>query len=226
MKRALTATASLILTATFGGYTAAFVNAYILFPSLQSTVRVRWEDERHRCGVPRKILANTDEVVIDNPLCKYSSDLAEIPIVTHRELARNPAAYDGEIVRVKGRFDSNLEDPFRSRLNPMPEDGAEPMHIGAGYWSFDVSEILCNFIDRNAAETNSADVTLIIQFIDASDNPSAVAFNDNSPLLMTILDVEEMKPVLPTPKPQRTVHRHHRNGHCWNSSNRSFSVYH
>lgn len=187
-----------------------FITAYFRFSNLQNEVRITWQDEESKCGKPKKSLFSDELVVIDNPLCSYSADLHEIPTVNYAQLADNPKFYDQKIIRVQGRFYSELEDAFKSRLK-MKLNGHMIPHIRAGYWSLNESVKLCKFIDLNAPDSNRADVTLIIQFLDASDNQSAIDHNDNSPFLMIILHVEEMKPVSSNGNKQP---RKHKNGYC------------
>jgi hypothetical protein len=96
------AVASILFTTLSGIYLARVIDAYRLFPTLETGLYVRWQDRHHPCGEPKEI-SDGDYVVIDNPLCEYSADLIEIPTVSHQRLAQNPGAYDGKIVRVKGR---------------------------------------------------------------------------------------------------------------------------
>jgi hypothetical protein len=225
MKKVCLGIAVILLTLSVGVWITKGIKSYFLFSDLQDEVRVTWQDEESSCGKPRRVFTNSEPTIIDNPLCNYSPDLREVPTISFSELEQNKNFYDDKIVRVQGRFFSEPEDPFQSRLYIFSNGSIVGQHVGAGYWNFNISEKLCKFIDLNAPDTNAADVTLIIKFIDASDNPSAVEFNHGSPFLMTILDVEEMHTVLPVSMTKPNKKRQHKTGHCWNDNNRSYAIY-
>jgi hypothetical protein len=214
MKRLILGIIAMLFALSISVFLTKFISPYFHFYNLRNEVFITWQDEESKCGKPRKSLFSDELIVIDNPLCNYSADLHEIPTVSYAELTENPKYYDQKIVRVKGRFYSELEDEFNSRLYMKLGNQFAQKHIGAGYWSFNDSAKLCKFIDTNASDTNSADVTLIIQFLDASDNPSAIEHNDNSPFLMTILHVEEIKVILPVNNKSSKEPRKHKNGYC------------
>ena len=152
---------------------------------------------------------------IKNPLCSYSVDLHEIPTVSLPELAKNPQVYDGKVIRVQGRYYSELEDYFESRLYSLEnnEIGQHVLDIN-GVWNNKVNETLCHFIDINASETNMADVTLVVEFYNASNSPKDLKRNNNNPLQITILRVEEMKPVLNNQNKQTLKPRIHKTSQC------------
>lgn len=160
---------------------------------------VRWQDEEHPCGKPRKsMFSEGDEYIIDHPLCNYSADLHEVPTVSYSELAQNPKFYDQKIVRVKGRFQKDFYSnatPDNSKLYMKADSpsGEQPLEFNSS-WSG--SRKLSNFIELNSPETNSAEVSLIIKFLDCSDNPAVLEINNNNLLQMIILEIEEMKPFI------------------------------
>lgn len=183
------------------GTTCSTISRTYLFPT--------WKGVEKLCGNSR----------IENPLCNYSSDLHEVPTVDLITLLKNPEQYDRKIVRVRGRFFSYVDDPFKSFLAEPTYTVKEEEGIGAGYWDWNISKKLCEFIDLNAPESNQADVVLIIQFIDCRKC-------SNSPFkqVMTILHVEQMSAIPfehstpfeipPLPK------RQHASGHCfWSDGN-------
>ncbi|MDQ4119998.1 MAG: hypothetical protein M3209_00840 [Acidobacteriota bacterium] len=132
---------------------------------------------------------------IKNPLCSYSPDSNEVPTVTLSELVQNPALYDRKIIRVNGRFLSDKEDPHDSYFY-MPDESGVEKPLGVSYWSWKVSEKLCKFIDVQAPDSNSADVTLVVQFLDVTNYPAVREANDGSPFVVMVLHVERMNAVV------------------------------
>lgn len=196
----------LLLAFSIGIFITKVATDYLFYLNLQKEVRVTWQDEESSCGKPSKIsFSHSDEsIIIDNPLCNYSADLHEIPTVSYSELAGNPKFYDQKIVRVKGRYRMEFKDPNDSSAFPFPDNsrfymksdspsGERPLEYNSP-WNFDTIKRLRDFIELNAPETNSAEVSLIIEFLDASDNPSVLEISNNNPLQMLVLHVEEMKP--------------------------------
>ncbi len=152
----------------------------------------------------------------NNPLCSYSIDLHEIPTVSLSELAKYPQFYNGKVIRVQGRYYSELEDYFDSRLYSISDNkiGEQVLESG-GIWSNSINETLCSFIDKNAPETNEADVTIIIEFYYITDDKhGGLKRNHNNPLQFTILRVEEMKPVLRDNSKKPLKPRMHQTNQC------------
>ncbi|MCY7348721.1 MAG: hypothetical protein LH614_21225 [Pyrinomonadaceae bacterium] len=205
MKRISSGIIAMLFAIVIGIFLNKFITSYFLFSNLQNEVRVTWQDEEYSCGKPSKIsFSHSDEsIIIDNPLCNYSADLHEVPTVSYSELARNPKNYDQKIVRVKGRYqmdfihsdswNRNFADSARLYMKSDSPSGERPLEYNSP-WDFDITKKLRNFIELNSPETNSAEVSLIIEFLDVSDNPSVLENTNNNPLQMLILHIEEMKP--------------------------------
>lgn len=151
---------------------------------------------------------------MSNPLCSYSVDLHEIPTVTISELSQNPQKYNDKIIRVQGRYYSELNDYFDSRLYSIEnKESIQQVLDVRNIWNNKINETLCHFIDFNSPETNEADVTLIVEFYDAKDDVPNLKRNYNNPFQFTILRVEEMNPVLNNENPKPLKPRIHQAGH-------------
>jgi len=213
MKRISFGIGAMLLSVIVGIFLTKIARAYFLFSELQNEIRVTWQDDESSCGKAKIRIIGDEPSIIDNPLCRFSADLSEIPFVNDSELSKNPKFYHMKIIRVQGRFVSELEDEFKSRFYMKREGGFEEQSIGAGYWSHDVSAKLCEFIDVIAPDSNSADVTLIIQF-GVIDDPTNKDFNNGSPFYMTILHVEKMTAVQSLNATQSKQPRLHKSGDC------------
>ncbi len=121
---------------------------------------------------------------IRNPLCNYSVYLREIPNVSLLELSKNPQKYNDKIIRVQGRYYSELEDYFDSRLYSISNNEIGHQTLDSiGVWNDKVNQTLCHFIDINASETSQADVTLIVEFhYETSNTNGRLERNHNNPL--------------------------------------------
>ncbi len=168
--------------------------------------RVTWQDEDFSCGKPKKSLFSDEYIIVDNPLCKYSASLREIPALSYSELVSNPKIYDHQIIRVKGRYEIEPDDPhlWKSRLYMRCDTGKKecPLEFNSP-WDSRLTSKLYSFIRTKGSNTNTIEVSLIIEFLDASNNPGALEINDNNPLQMTVLHVEEMKVLQPKLKLKR-----------------------
>ena len=203
MKKVSLGIIAMLFAVMMGILLTKLISPYFYFNSLQNEVGVTWQDSESSCGKPKKSSFSDEFVIIDNPLCSYSSDLHEIPTVTYSDLAQNPKSYDQKIIRVKGRYKMDFDNPDSWNLNVvnsarlyMKSDspsGESPLEYNSP-WNFEIIKKLSTFIELNSPKTNSAEVSLIIEFLDVSDNPSVLELTNNNPLQMLVLHVEEMKP--------------------------------
>ena len=96
------------------------------------------------------------------------------------------------------------------------ESGVDkPLRVS--YWSWKVSEKLCKFIDLEAPVSNSADVTLVVKFLDVTNYPTVREANDGSPFVVMVLHVERMNAVVPHSSQAEILPkqpRQHKSGHC------------
>jgi len=179
------------------------IKLYLSYLNVQNEITVvpkfmigkTWQDDEQSCGKPQKSFFSDELVIIDNPLCSYSADLHEIPTVTYSELSQNPKLYDRKIIRVKGRYFIENDDPqlWNSRLFLMSDDGINSIPIEFNStWNFDITTKLYNFIRSNAPNTNTVEVSLIIEFLNVSYNTDAM-----KTFRMIILHVEEMNAYMP-----------------------------
>lgn len=150
---------------------------------------------------------------IRNPLCEFSVDLHEIPTVSFSELIQNSKFYNEKIIRVHGIYYNEL-DSFNSYLSDSSDSKNQQVINVASSWNNKVNQTLCHFIDVNAPETNQLEVALIVQFYDVSDRPSYREIYNNNALQITILRVEEMKPVLGSSGKQNLLPRQHKKNPC------------
>jgi len=160
---------------------------------------VTWQDETGSCGKPKKSLFGDGYVLIDNPLCRYSFNLSEISTISYDDLAKHRMFYDGKIIRLQGRFYMNprVSSPHDSRFFMFSDDSGKEMPVEFNSpWDFDLTTKLRNFIEANSPETNSTEVSIIVKFLDVSNNPEVLAISNNNPLHILLLHVEKMKPVV------------------------------
>jgi hypothetical protein len=150
---------------------------------------------------------------IRNPLCSYSVDLHEIQTVEFSDLVQNPRFYNEKIIRLKGRYYNELNSS-NSYLSDINNSNGQQIINVASYWNNKVNQTLCHFIDVNAPETNQSEVSLIVQFYDVSNRPSYKEIYNNNALQITILRVEEMKPVLGSLGNQNLQPRQHKEKFC------------
>jgi len=204
MKRTVLAIITILFAFGIGVYLTRNISTYFIYPNLKGNEYLyngtTWQDEESSCGKPSKSIRFNVEAapIIDNPLCRYSANLHEIPTVDYDELARFPAFYNEKIIRVKGRFNIELNDPYlgKSRLFMMSHNSSQEQPIEFNSpWDWNITTKLRNFIETNAMQTKSANVSLIITFLDASDNPAVLEISNNNPLQMCVLHIEEMKVV-------------------------------
>jgi hypothetical protein len=183
----------ILIISFFIGYAFyKLISDYSRFVSLQNEVRVTWQDDANSCGKPQKSVFGDEWIIIDNPLCSYSSDLNEVSTLELSDFFNNPKLNDGKIIRVEGKYIYNLEDAFKSEFY-MHDRKLGQKHFGMGYWDFDIYNKIGNFINSRKVKSNNVDVTLVIQLIDVTDNPAAMENNGNTPFNITILHIEQMK---------------------------------
>ncbi len=90
-------------------------------------------------------------------------------------------------------WNQNFADSARLYMKSDSPSGERPLEYNSP-WDFDITKKLRDFIKSNSSETNSAEVSLIIEFLDVSDNRTVLEITNNNPLQMIILHIEEMKP--------------------------------
>lgn len=133
---------------------------------------------------------------IQNPLCKYSPDLREIPTVDFCDLVRNPQVYDGKTIRIRGNFVPEDVDSYNANAYlENPECGSDNEQIGVAYWDGHTIQKLMDYLVF-APGSHRADVVVVGEFEVAKHRNEAL---DNERLFFLILRTEKMSLVAPVP---------------------------
>jgi hypothetical protein len=181
----------MMLSLFVGRTLSDYITAFMAFSYLEPSVLVRGQDENNRCGKSRVGFLREYGTIVDNPLCDYSNDLHEIPTIEYDEIAANPYRFDNRIIRVKGRFEigNNATGLKNSKLFMESNSSGEeyPIHFNSPWDKLIVSKIR-ESID-SSLYSNSAEVTLIIELLEVSNNTAAMEISGGNPFHMLVLHV-------------------------------------